>query len=61
MWTLKKNHLLEGRSTVLATRGESGVGLDVGKAAEPPGEGGVCERLTLVSIHYTCTPPCCTL
>lgn len=61
MWILKKNRLLEGRSTVLATKGESGVWLDVGKTAGPPGEEGVCERLTLVSIHYACTPPCCTL
>lgn len=26
-------------------------------AAEPQGEGR-CERLTLVSVHHTCTPPC---
>lgn len=51
MWNLKKSSLLEGRSTVLATKGESGVWLDVGKAAEPRGDGGVCERLTL----YLCT------
>lgn len=53
MWNLKKNRLLEGRSTVLATKGESGVWLDVGKAAEPLG-GGECVRgspLSLYIIH----------
>lgn len=61
MWNLKKNSLLEGRSIVLATKGENGVWLDVGKSAEPRGERECVRGSPFVSVHYICTPPCCTL
>ena len=52
MWNLKKTHLLEGRSAVLATKGESGVWLDVGKAAEPRVRG-ECVRGSPLSLYIT--------